>query len=178
MEPQIQLSKKERKAFKRQEKLETRERKEKSGRLKKLASWSLWSGLTLVLMGSLIWYVKSLPETSESDILSRSGFHWHPELQIYVKGEKLMIPANIGLGTVHQPIHTHNDDNDRGIIHMEFAGRVRKQDTTLGRFFLNWGKDIRSFGANLKMAVNGTENAEYENYVMHDGDKIELHYDE
>ncbi len=174
---QAPLSKKERREQKRQEKLETRESREKRGRLKKIATWSLGSGLTLVLLGSLIWYVKSLPETSESDILSRSGFHWHPELTIYVKGEKQPLSPNIGLGTIHKPIHTHDEDNMRGIIHMEFSGLVKKDDATLGQFFKNWDKTIRSFGENVKMTVNGVENTEFENYVMHDGDKIELRYD-
>jgi len=93
---------------------------------------------------------------------------------------KREIPADIGLpagmNSAHQPIHTH-DDSDQGIIHMEFSGRVLKQNTTLGQFFKNWGKDMRSFGQNMKMMVNGQENTEYENYIMHDKDDIELYYE-
>jgi len=47
----------------------------------------------------------------------------------------------------------------------------------LENFFRNWGKDMRSFGANMRMTVNGVENTEFENYMMRDGDKIELRYD-
>ena len=77
---------------------------------------------------------------------------------------------------MHQPIHTH-DDSNQGIVHMEFQGLVRKDNATLGQFLKGWGKDINSFGTNVKMTVNGQENAELENYVMQDQDKIELHYE-
>ena len=114
--------------------------------------------------------------SNNSDIISRNGIHWHPELSIYVKGEKQEIPANIGIGSIHQPIHTH-DDSEKGILHMEFEGLVRKQETTFGQFLKNWGKDINSFGDIIKMTVNGVENNEHENYLMQDKDKIELFYE-
>jgi len=44
----------------------------------------------------------------------------------------------------------------------------------LSDFFAVWGKDMRSFGKNMKMTVNGQENTEYENYLMNDHDQIEL----
>ncbi|MBI3337302.1 MAG: hypothetical protein HY005_01595 [Candidatus Staskawiczbacteria bacterium] len=171
-----QLSNKERHDLKRQQKLQAQERIIKKNRIKKIVLWSAGSILIFTIIGGLIWYVATRPPTLESDIISRTGLHWHPELAIYVKGEKQEIPENIGIGAVHQPIHTH-DDSDQGIIHMEFQGLVRKQDAMIGHFFRNWGKDMRSFGANMKMTVNGEENTEYENYIMLDKDKIELHYE-
>jgi len=135
-----------------------------------------WTFVIIAVVLVVTWTIASQPKISESEIVSRSGFHWHPELTIYVKGEKLEIPENIGIGTVHQPIHTH-DDSDQGIVHMEFQGLVRNQDITLGQFFKNWGKDIRSFGVNMKMTINGEENTEYEKYIMGDRDKIELRYE-
>lgn len=175
MDPQMPLTKKERKELKRQEKLEVGEAVARKRRLKKIISWGLGGGLAVLLIG-IIWYIATRPPIPESDIVSRTGFHWHPELAIYIKGEKQEIPVNIGIGAVHQPIHTH-EDSDQGIIHMEFQGLTLKQGATLGQFFKNWGKDMRSFGANMKMFVNGEENAEYENYVMRDRDKIELRFD-
>ncbi|HEY4495928.1 MAG TPA: hypothetical protein VJC04_01030 [Candidatus Paceibacterota bacterium] len=141
---------------------------------KKIVSWSLGGILIFVPLGGFVWYVATRPPIPESDIVSRTGFHWHPELVIYVKGEKQEIPENIGLGAIHQPMHTHED---LPLIHLEFQGLTRKQDIILGQFFKNWGKDMRSFGANIKMVVNGKENTEYENYVMRDKDKIELSFD-
>ncbi len=163
--PTEQLTKKERKELKRQEKLETKEATVKSRQVRRITRWIVWSALGIAVVGGLIWLVASQPKTPEGDILSRSGFHWHPELVIYVKGEKQEIPANIGIGAVHQPVHTH-DDSTQGVVHMEFQGLVRKQNATLGQFLKNWGKDINSFGTNVKMTVNGKDNTELENYVM------------
>lgn len=127
----------------------------------------------IALLASAIWWSKSLQSTDQS-ILSRNGLHWHPELVIYVKGEKIEIPQNIGLGAIHMPVHTHDD---LPLIHLEFQGLVRKQDATLGQFFKSWGKDINFFGTNPKMAVNGVGNIELGDYVMKDGDQIELRYE-
>ncbi|HEY4514096.1 MAG TPA: hypothetical protein VJH69_02120, partial [Candidatus Paceibacterota bacterium] len=111
------------------------------------------------------------------NLVSASGIHWHPQLEIYFRGEKQEIPANIGLGAVHQPMHTHAEDSARGIIHLEFGSIVREDDLRLGRFFSVWGKEMRSLGANMKMSVNGKENTEYEEYIMRDQDKVELRYE-
>ena len=141
-------------------------------RFKKIVLWGLGGGLA-VAVGGFIWYVATSPAVPESAIVSRNGLHWHPELAIHVKGIKQEIPAALGLGVIEMPIHTHDST---GIIHLEIGGLVRQEDIMLGQFFKNWGKDIYSFGANMKMLVNGKENAEYENYVMRDKDKIELEF--
>lgn len=160
--------------LKREQKLAEQGHREKNQTIKRIFKISVVIALVGGSIGLLVWYVASRPPIPESDIISKNGFHWHPELTIYVKGEKQEIPTDIGIGAVHQPIHTHDAT---GIIHLEFQGLVRKQDVMLGQFFKNWGKDIRSFGANIKMTVNGEENTEYENYLMQDKDKIEIRYD-
>lgn len=176
-QPLEQLSKKERKELKRQEKLEAKETEEQSRRRKRIISRIIWSVFGVAIVTGLIWLVASAPKTPEGEILSRNGFHWHPELAVYVKGEKQEIPPNLGIGAVHQPMHTHSEDASQGIIHLEFQGLVKKSDVTLGKFLQTWGKDINSLGTNLKMTVNGKENTEHENYVMQDKDKIELRYE-
>ncbi|MEK7634798.1 MAG: hypothetical protein AAB396_02905 [Patescibacteria group bacterium] len=176
MESQIPLIKKEQKELKQREKQQEQETRIRKRRFKKIMSWGLGSSLFIALIGGIVWYIATRPPILESDIISRNAIHWHPELTIYVKDKKQEIPMNIGIGAIHQPVHTH-DDNDQGIIHLEFQGLVKKQNITLGQFFKNWGKDIRSFGANMKMIVNGKENTEYENYIMRDNDKIELRYE-
>jgi len=113
-------------------------------------------------------------------LISRTGIHWHPTLDITVNGKKEVIPADIGIGTVHADIHTHDDT---GIIHIEDAGLVTTDDTKLKKFFDIWGKTFNSEcifeycsgpDGTLKMLVNGVQNSEYENYEMKDGDKIEI----
>ncbi len=132
----------------------------------------------LVLAIGLIWWAKANQTkqvaSGDSNILSMRGIHTHPELEIFVKGEQIEIPQNVGIGAVHQPMHTHDD---APIIHLEYPARVTREDTRLGKFFAVWGKDFREFGQNVTMTVNGEPNTEYENYEMKDGDKIELHYE-
>lgn len=126
-------------------------------------------------------------QPADPDVVSAGSMHSHPELAIFVQGERMEIPGNIGIGPMHAgmpgydasmqmaAMHTHDAS---GVIHLEFArGPVRKSDVMLGQFFSMWGKDMRSFGGNMRMMVNGEPNTEYENYMMRDGDKIELHYE-
>jgi hypothetical protein len=129
----------------------------------------------VVFLGG-VWSSNTLQNRADgtSSIVSRNGLHWHPTLEIFVRGEKVEIPPNLGLGAVHKPVHTHED---LPILHLEFSGMVREQDIMLQRFFDNWGKDMRSFGAGMRMVVNGRENRDYENYIMQDGDRIELRFD-
>lgn len=126
----------------------------------------------VALLGAA-WWSKSL-SSKDSTIVSHNGIHWHPELEIYVDGERIEIPENVGLVGTHNPVHTHED---LPIIHLEFGGLVREDDVRLGEFFRVWGRDFMSFGSTVKMLVNGQENVGLDNYLMRDGDKIELHYE-
>src|SRR3989344_3960007 len=148
---------------------------------------------TLIIIGSVVavlllggvWWSQFL-QNSNPSVLSRNGLHWHPILAIDVRGEKVEIPADIGLGAQYAgmptfdagmrmtAMHTHDDVP---LVHLEFSGIVRKEDVTLGNFFRIWGKDFHSFGENVHMTVNGEVSTEYENYVMRDGDRIELSYE-
>lgn len=111
------------------------------------------------------------------NLISQNGIHWHPELTIYKNGEKIELPSDIGLGTTHNPIHTHDEDAASGVLHLEFNGLVYQKDTKLSEFFKVWNKDINSFGSNMTMTVNGIASNEFGDYLMKDGDKIELIYE-
>lgn len=128
--------------------------------------------IVIVLLGG-VWWSQTL-EKSADDIVATNGLHAHPELEMYVKGEKVDIPQNVGLGAVHSPIHTHDD---LPAIHLEFSGVVKEKDIKLSEFFKVWGKDINSFGSNMQMTVNGENNTEFGDYVMKNGDKIVLRYE-
>ncbi len=143
-----------------------------------------WIIFGLLAVGFIVW-IATLPRVSSNDpgVISTNGIHYHPHLAITIKGENIPIPADVGIGAVHNPIHTHDPD---GVIHLEFTGVVKEEDTTLGKFFDIWGKDFSKDsvmghktgeGGTVKMKVNGAENTEFENYLMKDGDKIEITYD-
>ncbi len=132
-------------------------------------------GAVVVIGGLLLW--SQLAQQSDDSVLAQNGLHWHPTLTIYMDGEPQEIPANIGLGAVHAPMHTHDEDVGDGVVHLEFSGVVHKDDTRLGVFFTSWGKDIRgAFGTLESMKVNGVENTELENYALKEKDKVELYY--
>ena len=124
----------------------------------------------VVVVGVLGYLLQSSP-AGQGEVLSQNGLHWHARLTVRVAGETVEIPANIGLGAVHNPMHTHDDEP--GLIHMEFGGRVTKSDLTLQKFFDVWGKN---FGTATSMRVNGVENSEFERYRMQDSDVIEISY--
>lgn len=148
-------------------------------------------GIGLVTIGILVGGVLLLSRNPantvpEGDFITRSGLHWHPKVTVFIKGEKQAFPNGIGLnGAVHDPIHTH-DDADKDIVHMEFGGLVKKANTKLGAFFQIWGKNFSSttlFDKTngdegiIKMTINGKENTAFDNYLMKDGDSIEVRYE-
>lgn len=145
--------------------------------------------LTLViLIGAVIFLSKdSSSSVPKGDIVASNGLHWHPKLTITIDGKRQEIPANLGIGgAVHQKIHTHDQDAKDGVVHMEMQGVATKDDTKLDNFFRIWGKDFNSTQifdkkngqkGKVKMMVNGKENIEFENYMMKDGDNIEIRFE-
>lgn len=143
-------------------------------------------GIAVLLLIGGVWWSNSL-QSSDPNIISTRGIHWHPHIEISIQGEKQEIPENIGIGMQYASaptfdrnmrmtaIHTHEPD---GTIHLEFPARVTREDIKLKNFFVIWGRDMtRDFGTLVKMTVNGEENTEYGEYEMKDGDIIELRYE-
>lgn len=141
----------------------------------------------VVLIGAVLWLSKdSTGGVPKDQIITRTGLHWHPKLAVTINGQKQELEDGIGLGAVHQKMHTHTEDFKEGVVHMEMQGLVTKDDTKLSKFFQVWGKDFNSgrildkvatAEGQIKMIVNGSENKEYENYLMKDGDDIEIRYE-
>lgn len=175
------LTKKGRYLLKRQQKEGERLSKIRKKKIKKIINIIL---VVLILGGGIFGlnrFLATRPPVPESVTISKTGIHWHANLSINIFGEPQDIPAGIGLEKLpHKPLHTHDRD---GVIHMEFAGLVKKEDIKLGQFFEILGKTFnrdcifdKCFGeeGQLKMLVNSKENFEFENYVMQDEDKIEI----
>lgn len=154
----------------------------------------IFGGISVLVLVLGVWWsdflIEKQPkeqaaEIDDTNIVSRSGLHYHSNIKIFVNNEPIPIPGDIGIGLQYAntptydkemrmtAMHTHDPD---GTIHLEFPSLVTKDDMKLGNFFLIWGKDFMSFGPTVSMTVNGVENAELENYEMKDGDKIELYY--
>lgn len=127
-----------------------------------------------------------LEDMSSREIALRSTtdmateYHIHPELSIFVNGEEVLVPTNLGVtSTGMTAIHTHDE---RSVIHVEAP--IQK-DFTLGDFFAVWGKDFSKDqildhkaggGATITVTVNGAIVDTYENTIMYDKDKIVISY--
>ncbi|MBI4092846.1 MAG: hypothetical protein HY420_02880 [Candidatus Kerfeldbacteria bacterium] len=177
------LTKRQRRLLRRQLKTEGQARRTK---LRSLSRVVLWGGLIVVAVGAGgfgIWDVARRPPVPESDVVSRNGLHWHPQMNVAIKGSPVTIPKNLGTTGAHSSIHTHEDPQ---VIHLEFSGRVLRDDLRLKRFFELWGKQLSSTcvldqcngpDGKLSMTVNGQANSEFDRYVMRDKDQIEIRFD-
>lgn len=89
--------------------------------------------------------------------------HYHPHLQVVLRGREVQVPANIGVDPATgamSALHTHEPD---GTIHIEAdtAGEV----FTLGQLFTEWGVPLTATqignvkaaqGQQVKLTSNGT----------------------
>jgi len=129
-------------------------------------------------------WIGTLPKKPGNTALP-AGVHLHTDLSIEIDGESIDIPQGLGLGGgINNSMHVHEADN---VLHMHSwtQSPLRERDVTLGNFFKVWGKDftresllgsVAESGKSITMTVNGVENFEFENYVMQDGDVIEIIY--
>jgi hypothetical protein len=113
---------------------------------------------------------------------SAGGAHIHPELAVYVDGEEVAIPVNIGIDPSQPPemmagLHTHDSS---GVIHVENAAQP-----TLGQFFEIWGVPFspdrlgpHEAGGDkiVRVWVDGEPSREFGDLVMEDGQEIVVAY--
>lgn len=142
--------------------------------------------IAIVIVGVIFLSKGNNPPVPADQVVAQNGLHWHPKLSIYIKGEKKELEDKIGIGAIHQPIHTHTEDYKDGVVHMEMSGVVTRDETKLDNFFRIWGKDFNatqifdkknSEDGKVKIIVNGKENNDFENYKMRDSDTIEIRYE-
>lgn len=136
-----------------------------------------------VLLGGWSWYqkqgggdvsrmwgdtlVRCLPNGHENLAL-----HIHPNLSVFVDGERETIPANIGiLPLCMAEVHTHDTS---GQIHIETVDASRT--FTLSDFFAVWNTSLTREGYILSASLNGDVVEYPENIVLADHDTIILSY--
>lgn len=177
------LTKGERKKLKREEKQREKERFAKVRTRRRLIKRGLLWGLPALVIVGAVWVVLASADSSNDDLVSRRGIHWHTSLSVTINGEQREIPGNIGVGGVHKDIHTHKVND---VLHVEMNRSVREDDIRIKNFFDIWGEQFTSEcildvcngeDGVVKMLVNGEENLEFENYLMREGDRIEIVYD-
>jgi hypothetical protein len=69
--------------------------------------------------------------------------HYHAHIDMLIRGEPVVVPANVGIDIARQkisPLHTHDAT---GIVHIESAEDIQ---FTLGQFFTEWGQPLKANG--------------------------------
>ena len=173
--------------------------KQKSGRSKLTRKILIVGGAFLLLSGVIYAFVimsqGNGPRLADEDYILRTNLkshnalsmHIHPHLRIVINGTDLAIPAEIGVTeSSMMVVHTHDGT---GTIHLESP--VPK-DFNVGHFFFVWSRNsgeqkifnstcILDYCADgnrtVRMLVNGQQNDEYEKFVMHDLDRIEIRFE-
>jgi len=126
--------------------------------------------------------------------------HIHPRIEIFIDGQRVAIPANIGIDSnlwkdrslerygmpmpdmpempYMSPLHTHDTS---GVIHVE---STVNREYTLGEFFDVWGVTFnescifdRCSGGSVVILVNGVRNSEFRNHVLNDGEEIHIRFE-
>lgn len=180
-----QLNKAERKRLRQAENELRRQQQERRQTRSNIARWALVALIPVAFIGWITWKIVTSPVRPEGDVVSRTEVHWHAKLDITVRGQDVVIPANIGIPlgnpTAHpENMHTHAEDH---IVHIEKLPPVYKNDLRIGNFFNVWGKRFDSQcvadectedAEKLTMTVNGQTNTDFENYLLKDGDKVEI----
>jgi hypothetical protein len=109
-------------------------------------------------------------------------FHIHSMLRVYVSGERVPVPSQIGIdpsGQFIASLHTHDAS---GVVHME---AVEAYPFKLGEFFNVWGVEFTDHqigayqnggGRTVQVYVNGKRIADPVGYVMKTHDRIVVGY--
>ena len=93
--------------------------------------------------------------------------HYHSHLDIDVRGQKITVPANIGIDTKNRAItalHTHDTS---GVVHIESAQDV---PFTLGQLFTEWGQPLSANQIGPVKAAEGEQVRLYRNGQLVEGD--------
>lgn len=112
---------------------------------------------------------------------SSISMHIHPIISIYIDGEQVSVPTDIGIvSDCMSAIHTHDTT---GKIHVEYP---EQRDFVLGDFFAVWGAafsetelfDLQTnFQKRITMMVDGVPSDAFEQLILRDNQQIEIRYE-
>lgn len=151
--------------------------------------------LILVVVGGAVIYLPAMFQTGANPACASFPFpstanqdlaeHYHAVLLIFVNGQQIQLPANIGdgdSGPCTQPLHVHLSSPDTSVIHIESP---QERTYTVGDFFKVWAatpgiggpspvvftqKQLFNYtvgnGNELRMYVNGQESTAYDSLVL------------
>ncbi|HEY7349969.1 MAG TPA: hypothetical protein VH599_16750 [Ktedonobacterales bacterium] len=136
-----------------EERRQQRERERRNRTLKRWALFGLPSVAAVVIVGILLYntffgpqvapYLRGAPIDGIScDSLEGQVTHYHAHLQIYVNGQQVPIPGDVGRQSITPCfywLHVHSDTGDEGVIHIESPN---KNTFDLRQFFDIWGQTL------------------------------------
>ncbi len=189
-----EVSKHDRRQLKLQLKREAKERMQQEYKGKKLMKKILIYGAIGLTILAGIGFFLSLPKPQpvNYDVAGLSfplgNIHWHATPALSVCGENIAMPKPVpGQHLGSNLLHLHDD----GIFHIEGSVSSPSQ-ITLGAMMSNIGKNFSQTSllgkkngdscpngnpGKVRFIVNGNENSEYENYIIRDGDRIEIRFE-
>lgn len=146
----------------------------------KISTWIITAIVGIAAVIALVFFSTINHDSSENVSIPTTPIHWHANLTIIIDGKQIPIPANVGLGKVHQPMHTHDNDN---VIHVENKYPTKKT-MQLGYFFEVWDKQFSencifeycTDKGTLTMTINGQQNNAFDEYIIRDADSIIIEY--
>ncbi len=143
--------------------------------------------LVLILIGAGLIYLPGVFQTNANPACANFPFqstagqdlaaHYHAQLQIYVNGQRVQLPDDIGegdSGPCPQPLHVHASSPDTSVIHIESP---TERTYTLGDFFKVWAATPNIGGPtpvvlNQNQLFNYTVGNGYELRVYANGQQI------
>ena len=188
------LTKNERRQLKLQEKRDAKARMQgqeiKTEKSNKLLLYGGAALAVIILIGIFLSLPKSEPVDLETGTLSfpLGNIHWHATPLVYVCGENIPTPVPTpGTHLGSNLLHTHDDR----LAHVEGSVASPNQ-ITLGIYMANIGMrfsetqlvdkkngDLCPDGetGTVKLVVNEVENTQLNNYVIRDGDTMEMRFE-
>jgi len=188
------LSKHERRLLKLQERKEIGkimdEESKKNKQMDKIKKYGIIAIIIIGLVGGYLLLPKAEPvDLKVGNLVFPLGkIHWHAIPTVYICGENIPIPRP--LSDVHlggSLLHTHQDAK----AHIEGSVSDPSQ-ITLGLFMINIGMTFTDTAlvdkkngdsclngnpGTVKLFVNGIQNSDLSNYVLRDGDLIEMKFE-
>lgn len=163
--PNGRPTKSERRDMARRQREELRRKMERARRNRRIATWAI---VAAVIAGGIWLYTSSddggtkaagpLPGTltgtapwanNVAELGARldrldlppvgGALHVHSHLSLFVDGEEVSVPADIGVSDIHAPLHSHDET---GVVHVESANP--DATFTLGEYFDVWGVRLSS----------------------------------
>jgi len=124
-------------------------KKRKSG--KRLKTVLLVAVVILILAGIAYFFMTSKPSPNNTKYdlsgIPTGYIHWHSQVQVYICGERKMLPepppgGEIGSGVLHTHDKTTNiqslpGTDGNGVMHIEGNVRMNPAEATLGKFMQN-----------------------------------------